>query len=558
MTDTLTTQLILSIEHDQHLALSADGTTVRGYETYIREYVGMLESGLMARMSNAAYKTLHALALRARILGDPRRPGAEAEFLELERLGIVASEDKGHLFCFPSREQLMDDTGIRSVHTVDAAIDELAEMKMVKRITPTQPRLTRGLFGSNIYIIHPESFIGKFGTDNGDAKRKPPSGRPASPTDIDGEQKVLPVKGTGSSLRHSDNCPLKSKDSTTTTNSLRESAPALRKVIEFFAQAIGAENFAPTEKEQQRIATLLAEGFSEEQIYGGITRAVEQAREKGRTANLRFCARIVRSFYSKHSEIVPDHSKSSTGQIVASDGKSSAQIVPVASKSYAILLDGIELDEQTEVEFVRLIALIEEHSEQTMTKAEARRWKVLGDDFQTLAQTRDVTPMHLVRQAVEEALDAGSARKGYCAPKLARAILTRWAKAKASKKKTPKPKREIPPAVQVYRNVRRRFPSQELWDHIATIVGAEESALAFWRTVLTTWVARGYNPTNVEGPLDWFKQHEIPQNGSGKSNGANRLAQTTESARERRPVESLDVIQARLQQALHASAEMSA
>ena len=552
MTDTLTTQLILSIEHDQRIALAADGTAVRGYETYIREYVGMLESGLMARMSNAAYKTLHALALRARILGDPRRPGAEAEFQELEQLGIVSSEDKGNLFCFPSREQLMDDTGIRSVHTVDAALDELAEMKIVKRITPAQPRLTRGLFGSNVYIIHPESFIGKFGPNDGDAKRK---ALPDNAADDDGKQKVLSVHSTGSSLRNSDNCPLKSTDSTT-TNSLRESSPEFQRVVEFFAQAIGAVKFEPTEKENQRIAALVEEGFSEEQICAGITRAVEQALEKGRTANLSFCARIVRSLYSKHSEIVPDNSKSSTGQIVASDGKSSAQIVPVASKSYAMLLDGLELDEQTQVEFASLFALIEEHSEQTVTKAEARRWKVLSDEFSELARARGVIRIALVQQAVEEALDAGSARKGYCAPKLARTILTRWAKAEASKKKkTPKAKCEIPPAVQVYREVRRRFPAQELWGNIATIVGAEESALAFWRTVLKTWVARGYNPMNVEGPLEWFKQREISQNGSGKSNGANQL---TESTHERRPVESLEVIQARMQDASHALSGVSA
>jgi hypothetical protein len=148
----------------------------------------------MGRLSNAAYKTLHALALRARVLGDPRRPGANEEFAELERLGIVVKEDRGHLFCFPSREQLMEDTGMGSVHTVDSSLDELADMKIVKRITPAQPRLTRGLFGSNVYIIHPESFIGKFSTGNG-------------------EQKLLserPVFGTESSLRHSDNCPLMS------------------------------------------------------------------------------------------------------------------------------------------------------------------------------------------------------------------------------------------------------------------------------------------------------------------------------------------------------------
>jgi len=520
MMDTLTTQLILSIEHDQRLALTADGKAVRGYETYIREYVGMIESGLMARMSNAAYKTLHALALRARILGDPRRPGAEEEFHELERLGIVSPEDKGNLFCFPSREQLMDDTGIRSVHTVDAALDELAEMKIVKRITPAQPRLTRGLFGSNVYIIHPESFIGKFGT-------------------ADGEQKLLPVEVTGSSLRNADNCPLKSTDRTTTTNSLRECSPEVERVIEYFARAIGAEKFEPTEKENQRIAALFAEGYSEEQICEGITRTVEQAREKGRTANLIFCARIVRSLYSKQSEIVPDNSKSSTGQIVTPSGKSSAQIVPVASKSYAMLLDGLELDEQTQVEFASLIAIIEEHSQRTITKAEARRWKTVADDFQPLAVARGVMPMTVVRQAVEEALDAGSARNGYCAPKLARTILARWAKVdQSAKEKSPTLKREIAPAVQVYREVRRRFPAQELWDSIAKEVGADEPSLAFWRKVLKIWVARGYNPMNVEGPLEWFKKREIPQNGSGKP---------AEHTRERRPVESLEVIQARIQ-----------
>ena len=198
MADTFNANLALSIEQNQRIDLNADGTAIRGYETYIREYVGMIESGLMARMSNAAYKTLHALALRARILGDPRRRGAEEEYQELARLGIVSNEDKGHLFCFPSREQLLCDTGIGSVNTIDAAVDELAELKIVKRITPAQPRRRSGLFGSNVYIIHPESFIGKFGTGNGD-------------------QKLIPVESTEISLRDTDNRVLKNKSTTTTT-----------------------------------------------------------------------------------------------------------------------------------------------------------------------------------------------------------------------------------------------------------------------------------------------------------------------------------------------------
>jgi len=245
-------QLALSIEHSQQIHVAADGTTTRGNETYIREYVGMLESGLMARLSNAAYKTLHALALRARILGDPHHLGAEEEFLELVRLGIVSHEDKGNLFCFPSREQLMNDTGIRSVHTIDAALDELSEMKIIKRITPAQPRLTRGLFGSNVYIIHPESFIGKFGTGDGDAKQKAPSGRPVigdgeqklHPVIGDGEQKLHPVEGTESSLRNSDNCPLKINNKQHQKQYQKEEYAqdprAIEKIAKHFAASIGA------------------------------------------------------------------------------------------------------------------------------------------------------------------------------------------------------------------------------------------------------------------------------------------------------------------------------
>ncbi len=203
-----------------------------------------------------------------------------------------------------------------------------------------------------------------------------------------------------------------------------------------------------------------------------------------------------------------------------------------------MLLDGLELDEYAQTEMANLIVIVEEHSERAITKAEARRWKTLGDDFKELAAARGVTPIALIRQAVEEALDAGSARDGYCAPKLARAILLRWAKVEKGKKKSRATPHEIPPAVQVYREVRRRFPAQELWDSIAKEVGAEEQSLVLWRKVLQTWVARGYNPMNVEGPLEWFKKREIPQNGSGKP---------AENTNERRPVESIEVIQARMQ-----------
>ncbi len=531
MTNAATAPWVLSIEHDQRIDLKSDGTAVRGYETYVREYIGMIESGLMARLSNAAYKILHALALRARILGDPRRNGAEEEFQELERLGIVTQEEKGLLFCFPSRERLMQDTGMGSLNTVDSALDELANLQIVKRITPTQPRLLKGLFGANVYLIHPESFIGKFGASNGEQK--------LLSEDSDGVQKLHPAEGTECSLRYPVNRALKNKERTTTTTALFESTQ-IASLAEFYARAIGAGSYTPTEKESRLLVALLQEGFSTAQIEYGITRAVASARHKNRTANLSLCARFVRhpesqdceseaSDSKSSGEIVTDVGKSSaqivtaegtddcghpagsksSGEIVTDIGKSSTQIVPVAETTSA-RFEELSLDAATQSELGPLVALLEEHAGQPLSKALVRRWVALADEFQALATERGVTPLVLVRQAVEEALDAGSANKGFCAPKMARAILTRWVKesAKEARKQERASAREIPPAVQVYRQVRRRFPAQELWEEIAQTVGTEESVLAFWREVLQAWVGRGYNPLNVAGPLEWFRAHD--------------------------------------------------
>lgn len=530
MTDLSNASLILSIEQNQRIDLNADGSSVRGYETYIREYVGMIESGLMARMSNAAYKTLHALALRARILGDPRRPGAEEEFLELVRLAIVSKVDKGNLFCFPSREQLLRDTGIGSVNTVDSALDELVELKLVKRITPAQPRITRGLFGSNVYIIHPESFIAKFGTN-------------------DGDQKLIPAEGTESSLRDTDNCVLKNK-STTTTTALFESTDIMH-LVEFYARAIGEQSYNPAEKEMRLLGALLAEGFSVEQIENGITRAIDHARERNRSANLSFCARFVRHPDSENHESESTDGKSS-GEIVAARGKSSAPIVPVVSEPETALFDELGLDGPARAEMRQLIALVEEHSGQPLSTALVKRWKTLADEFQELANMRQVSPLTLVRQAVEEALDAGSAKKGFCAPKMARVILTRWAKENQqdAEKTERTAKREIHPAVRVYQQVHHRYPAKGAWNKIAQTVGTAESDLAFWREILSTWATRGYNPMNVAGPLEWFQARAIPKTKGLVENGT-RTVDSNET-RAQRPIESLETIQERLR--LHASA----
>ena len=204
------------------------------------------------------------------------------------------------------------------------------------------------------------------------------------------------------------------------------------------------------------------------------------------------------------------------------------------------MLAELGLDETGRAEMLQLITLLEDLSGQKMSKAIVHRWQTLADEFQEFAAVRQVSPLTLVRQAVEEALDAGSAKQGFCAPKMARVILTRWAKEsqKSGGDKERTAKREIPPAVRVYREVHHRYPAKGAWAKIAQTVGTEESDLAFWREILSAWASRGYNPLNVAGPLEWFERREVPKNGS-RSDPSNEAVQ-------HRPIETLETIQERL------------
>ena len=410
---------------------------------------------------------------------------------------------------------------------------------------------------------------------------------------------MLPEKSTGSSLRYTVNRALKNKDPLTTTT--REVSSEIARIGGFFARAIGRADEQLNDQEADQIAALLQQGFTEQEIQTGITSALAHAREKGRPTSLGFCMRSVRHLYPRQREIVTDSGKSSTGEIVtltdgsprdrlplekganaesaSQEGKSYAQIVTAPGKSSTALFGDLGLDGPSQAELDQLLVLLGEHANRPLTKADARRWKAVADEFEPLAAARGITALSLVRQAVEEAFDAGSARNGYCAPKLVRAILSRWAKGSANPAEPAQAsKRDIPPAVLIYRQVRRRYPARELWEPIAQAVGAEQAALAFWQEVLTAWVARGYNPLNVEGPLQWFQAHAIPCRAAAPGSMGDRRMEDPSSRsdpthRERgasqadatfplhgydrgrpspaptqRPIERLEVIQERLRQ----------
>ena len=503
-------QLALSIEHSQQIHVAADGTTTRGNETYIREYVGMLESGLMARLSNAAYKTLHALALRARILGDPRQPGAEEEFRELVRLGIVSIEDRGLLFCFPSRERLMQDTGIGSVHTVDASLDELVRMKIVKRITPAQPRLARGLFGANVYIIHPESFIGKFSP--GEREQQALSGRPVTddgeqkllPVTGDGEQKLLPVPPTGSSLRNSVNCTLKN-------NNNEHQEEQWRIICSHFATCVGIERYEPSEKERRKIAALLAEGYSVEAICAGITCAVERALQAGRQVRtLAYCIPAVREHTSQEAE-----RKAERG---APQPNRKPTLAAVPGQPQAVTQPNPELEKLAggDAELRDLLEIVQERNPgRTLGKSDMRAWQALAERFRALATAREMTPIGLVMQAVLKAIGANSDRDGFFAPALAETILEKWQREQAEDQcvrdedMTPEPNEpghsavdqlsKTLPAIQTPEGARE--PAQ-IWESALKELRGQMTKATFDNWVKSTFVVEardGENPMLIIG-----------------------------------------------------------
>ena len=278
MADELLNNLALSIEHTQRIQIAADGTSTRGYETFIKKYVGMIESGLLAKLTGTANKLLDAMGLRARILADPRRPGSEKEFQLLKKLGIASDPDRGELFCFASLDRLARDTGIASLHTVEAGIDQLVKLQIVRKVSAKgQRRLASGQYGSNVYFIQPESFIGKFDSESNTAGGS------------DHWQKLPRVSPTvGSS-------PITVNRAVKRINQKQEEKEGIFLIAKHFAGCIGAERYEPSEKEITKLLRLLANGYSVEKICEGITQTVEHANAAGRKVRtIAYCIPAVR------------------------------------------------------------------------------------------------------------------------------------------------------------------------------------------------------------------------------------------------------------------------
>ena len=451
---------ILSVEYTQRIGIGADGRAERGSEIYLKEFKGMIDSGLMARIGNAAFKILHALGLRARVLGDPFYPSAEDEFQLLVRMEIVKPHDRGKLFCFVGREQIAEDTGIRSVNTVDAALDELVALRLIERLTPKQPhrfkdgtrsnrlRLHGGRFSSNYYIIREESYIRKFDHP----KRDPPSAdRPDSRQDqksrvVNGreahqDQKLILAKPTTRDSPALVNRALISTTTTTTTIGDRiDINSESERIAAFFAEAIGVERYDPTERETRRIATLLAEGSSLEDFGTAIQQVVEREKAKGKPVkNLAYCLPAVRDVRPQNGKQISSTQKVEAVRGVGTEAgaekivTAGGTVTPAETESgpnppvVSVSNEHLQALAGADAEFFELLDLVQvKNPARKLDGGDARAWRKLADDFAALANERETSPISLVMQGVLEAIGANSDRDGFLAPNLVRRILERW------------------------------------------------------------------------------------------------------------------------------------
>lgn len=79
------------------------------------------------------------------------------------------------------------------------------------------------------------------------------------------------------------------------------------------------------------------------------------------------------------------------------------------------------------------------------------------------------------------------------------------------------PKADIPPAVEIYREVFLSYPRKNTWGDIAAVVIPHNGNMGLWREIVTTWKLLGNNPMNIKGMLDCWRKGEIPKVGYTQS-----------------------------------------
>jgi hypothetical protein len=443
-------QSALSIERVQVLGIAPDGRSKREHQFYLRIFGEFVSSGLAARLGGNATLILIALGLHAGVLGDPQRSNSEEEFTMLRELGVVTEKDRGLLFTFVGAETLADKLGVNR-DTVRSNTARLIEAGIVEKRSTLQIRHTTGRFGSDVYLIRPESHIGRFAVNQPDDRAEKPG------TGDDRAEKT----GTDNSAENEPPCrdfrAEKPGANNSTQQEEKEKENSIIDIISiFFAQAIGVESYTLSKKEQRQINALVNDGFVVAEIQFGITRAAQEARERGQTINFSYCVPVIRRAQrerddqSNREPSIGSGSPASvvgTGSPVSNDGEPVVDpprfnVAPMEAESVATPGQPANLTGGNAA-LSRLLDLVQERNPQrALQKSDVRAWLALVEQSETLARTRGVTSLELVRQAVLAGIAHNSDRDGYFAPALAAAILDDWARGPEKTKPARAPSRK--------------------------------------------------------------------------------------------------------------------
>ena len=86
-----------------------------------------------------------------------------------------------------------------------------------------------------------------------------------------------------------------------------------------------------------------------------------------------------------------------------------------------------------------------------------------------------------------------------------------------------------PMAVEVYRQVARRYPDQVLWEEIQSTVGNTQDKLDFWKEIIIAYIGCGWNKLNINGMLAFFRRGQLPTTQPVAKNGGTNGTHTQHS-----------------------------
>lgn len=90
------------------------------------------------------------------------------------------------------------------------------------------------------------------------------------------------------------------------------------------------------------------------------------------------------------------------------------------------------------------------------------------------------------------------------------------------RQKTTTPREPPPPAIATFREKTERYPPKAVWSIITDAVGEDETNLKRWGETIVGWLGMGWNPTNVNGMLEFYRKNEIPKGGGGNGHGTHK------------------------------------